>query len=83
MVFYCLDCDSIFHEPKHFVDAHGMDTPPYEEYNGCPECGGAYVKTYECSCCGRYITASNYVKIEDDRYCEECYRVHELGDEDD
>ena len=81
-MYYCLDCGHMFIEPKHFTDTHGLDTPPYEERDGCPECGGAYTKTYECGCCGRYI-ACNYVKIEDERYCDECYRVHELGDEDD
>lgn len=82
MAFICLDCEHIFEEPERFTDTHGLDTPPYEEYDGCPECGGAYTRTYECSCCGKYITG-NYVKVDDnERYCEECYRVHELGDED-
>jgi hypothetical protein len=72
----------MFAEPEHFIDTHGLDTPPYEERDGCPACGGAYARTYECGCCGRYITG-DYVKVDDDeRYCEECYRVHELGDED-
>lgn len=83
MIYYCSDCGCIFIKPEHFTDTHGLDTPPYEEYDGCPECGGAYARTYECSCCGEYITG-RYVKVDDDeRYCEECYRVYELGDEDD
>lgn len=81
-MYCCMDCGHLFIELGRFIDTHGLDTPPYEEYGGCPECGGAYAETYQCSCCGEYIT-SNYVKVEDERYCDECYRVYELGDEDD
>lgn len=80
-MYFCLDCGHMFEEPEHFIDTHGLDAPPYEERDGCPECGGAYTRTYECGCCGRYI-ACNYVKVDGERYCDECYRVYELGDED-
>ena len=41
-MFICLDCGSVFDEPEYFYDHHGMETPPYEVYKGCPGCGGAY-----------------------------------------
>lgn len=81
-MYVCLDCQHIFKETKHYVETHGLDTPPYEEFDGCPECGGAYAEAHKCDCCGEWID-DIYIKTDDDkRYCLECYRVHELGDED-
>ena len=54
-MFICLDCGSSFDEPEYFYDFHGMETPPYEVYKGCPGCGGAYTDAITCSICGEYI----------------------------
>ena len=81
-MWICLDCNKLFAYPKHYTDTHGLDDPPYECYSGCPYCGGAYAETYECDCCGEWITGE-YIKAEDgNRYCENCYTTMELGDED-
>lgn len=81
-MWVCLNCGHTFSEPKLFVDMHGLDTPPYEEYNGCPQCGEAYTEAYVCDCCGEWII-DKYVKTEDGcRYCSECYFEYDLGDED-
>ena len=81
-MWICLDCNKLFAYPKHYTDTHGLDDPPYECYSGCPYCGGAYAETYECDCCGEWITGE-YIKAEDGkRYCENCYTTMELGDED-
>jgi hypothetical protein len=60
-MYVCLDCQHIFEEGKHYVEAHGLDAPPYEEFDGCPKCGGAYVEAKKCDCCGEYITG-DYIK---------------------
>lgn len=81
-MFICLDCGKIFEEPIHFTERHGLDSPPYEEYDGCPGCGGAFAETYRCSCCGEWIT-DDYIKTDDDkRYCSDCYQRFEIGGED-
>lgn len=41
-MYKCLDCDCIFENPKKFIERHGLDTPPYEEFFGCPVCGGSF-----------------------------------------
>ena len=80
--FICLDCGVIFDEPSHWEERHGLDYGPFEKMSGCPCCGGEFAKTYRCSCCEEWIDGC-YVKTEDDqRICEGCYRVMELGDED-
>ena len=79
-MFICLKCNRLFEEPKRYVETHGLDTPPYEEYYGCRYCGSTYADAYECECCGRYID-SNYIKINDLRYCQDCYVEYELGEE--
>ena len=81
MVYVCFDCGTLFSDPKRWVEAHGLPEPPYEEWYGCPFCGGTYTEAFECDNCGNYITDS-YIKLEDgSRYCHECYCEFELGDE--
>jgi hypothetical protein len=79
-MFVCIDCGLLFEDPKHYTETHGLDTPPYEEWNGCPLCAGAYTTAYRCDGCDQWIT-EKYVKIGADRYCEECYDFVDLGDE--
>ena len=40
--YVCLECGKQFSFPKHYIEKHGLDTPPYEEWYGCPYCAGAY-----------------------------------------
>ena len=78
-MFICLDCGCIFEEPTKYIDTHGLDYPPYEEYSGCPSCGGAYTEAPRCDGCGEYIT-DTYVEIGDERYCEDCFIIRKLGE---
>jgi hypothetical protein len=81
-LFACKDCGHIFEDAKLFVDTHGFDDGRYEEYRGCPKCGGVYAETFECSSCHKWIN-DVYIKTEDDeRYCHNCYSYMDLGDED-
>lgn len=79
--FICIDCECLFTNPKHYVESHGLDTPPYEEYDGCPRCGGAYTEAYQCDECERWITGEYIKTTSGQRICENCYNVMEIGDE--
>ena len=80
-MFVCLDCGNIFAEPKHYVDKHGFDIPPFEERDGCPYCGGAYAEAHQCDCCGKWID-DDYIKIKTgERFCCNCFTGMELGEE--
>ena len=79
-MFVCIDCGEVFEESKHWQERHGLDTPPYEEWTGCPQCGGSYTIAYRCDDCGEWIT-DEYIKIDDARYCSNCYQITDLGDE--
>ena len=80
-MFLCCECETLFDEPKIWTETHGMATPPYERYAGCPLCGGAFVTTYKCECCNYWITGP-YVKLDSgERICENCYTTYELGEE--
>ena len=80
-MYICLDCGKIFETPAHFAESHGFDTPPYEEFDGCPECGGAFVEAFECEHCGQLITG-DYIELADgSRYCEECYCFKTVGED--
>ena len=80
-LFVCLECGKIFDEPKNYVEKHGLDTPPYEEFSGSPCCAGAYTEAHRCDCCGEWIT-DRYVKLKsEERFCEDCFSIKELEDE--
>lgn len=46
-MFVCTDCGNEFEEPKKHVERHGFTYPPYEEWWGCPVCGGNYEEKKE------------------------------------
>lgn len=78
----CLECNEIFDEPKRWVEDHCLDSPPYEEWLGCPWCGGTYIEAHKCDCCGDWIVTENYIKTNDgERFCEDCITHMRLGDE--
>jgi hypothetical protein len=81
-MYTCLDCGKTFDEPKWYKERHGFVSRPYEEFWGCPYCGGNYVSAVKCDGCGEYI-ADYYIKTKHNkRYCENCYILYQLGDED-
>jgi hypothetical protein len=82
-MFVCIECGGVFDEPITWEERHGLSTPPYEQLSGSPCCHGAYAEAFPCACCGEWITSERYVKTKDgDRFCEECFTLVELGDED-
>ena len=67
-MYRCENCGHLFEEGEEarWVEKHGLDTPPYEEWSGCPLCKGAYEKISPCKICGSY----NHDYDED--YCDQC-----------
>lgn len=49
MLLACFECGETFHddELKPYIETHGLDAPPYEEYYACPHCAGAYAAVSE------------------------------------
>ena len=76
----CLDCGILFENPKHHTETHGLDSPPYETWSGCPECGGTYVETARCDDCGEWITGEFVELNGGQRICEQCYTVKDVAD---
>lgn len=72
----CGDCGIVFERPERVIEQHGLDTPPYEEYDACPACYGMCIlDAMVCDCCDGFIDSA-YVQIESgERYCAECYTV--------
>lgn len=80
-MYICLDCNTTFLSPRQYTETHGLDSPPYESYWGCPQCGGAYIEAYECDRCGQYIL-EDYIELDDGTLiCDECYEVKNIRDE--
>lgn len=85
-MFICLRCGHIFDENSIATWEENVGeywgAPCYVTSSGCPYCGGSYAETYKCNCCEEWIEGS-YIKTDNDqRICENCYRVMEPGDED-
>ena len=79
-MWVCVECGELFEEPEHYVEKHNLDSPPYEEWDGCPECAGTFVEAFRCDCCDEFITG-DYFEIENGKkYCQECCRSYELKD---
>jgi methionyl-tRNA synthetase len=74
-MFICTDCGRIFDEPITWQERHGLDTPPYETFSGCPYCREPYERAVECEVCGEYFAESELT----DGVCDNC--VVELEDE--
>ena len=72
-MYICKDCDRIFQYPRLWTETHGLDSPPFEKWRGCPYCGGVYQEAVVCELCGKYIVGK-YIKTKDDQFvCQECY----------
>ena len=80
-MFTCMYCYCTFEEPSEFTETHGLDSPPYETWCGCPACSGAYVEAVRCDECGEWITGE-YIKLKNGGtvICEDCYDVRDVFD---
>ena len=56
MMYRCENCGHLFEEGEQAVweERHGLDTPPYEKWDGCPLCRGSYEQVYQCKECGEW-----------------------------
>ena len=77
MAYKCLECGHIFEEGEQveWEETHGLETPPYEKWSGCPLCKGAYEETVRCSICKGEFLQEELT----DGCCEDC--VEQLKDE--
>jgi formylmethanofuran dehydrogenase subunit E len=70
----------VFQNPNDYVETHGLDTPPYEHFTGCPVCGGNYVPYKQCDYCGNPILDGYVVIKSGEVYCENCYKQKNIED---
>ena len=74
-MYLCLDCERVFDDPTAYLERHNLDTAPYEQWTGCPYCGGAYVDAMACDLCNHWIT-DEYIELKDGTViCEHCYEI--------
>lgn len=72
MTFRCCKCGNLFEDGEQAVwyETHGLDSPPYEKWDGCPVCRGDYEEVHQCKECGDWHS-------DDELYggwCEKCLR---------
>ena len=71
-MYRCTECGNLFEEGEQatWEETHGLDSPPYEKWSGCPVCKGDYEEVHQCKKCGEW-------KYDDELYngwCEKCLR---------
>ena len=72
MMYRCESCGHLFEEGEQAVleEKHGLDTPPYEQWSGCPLCHDDYEEVHQCNECGDWHTDDELY----DGWCEKCLR---------
>ena len=72
MMYKCENCGHLFEEGEQAVweETHGLDSPPYEKWSGCPVCKGDYEEVYQCKQCGDWHSEDELY----DGWCEKCLR---------
>ena len=72
MMLKCDNCGHLFEDGEQAVweERHGLDTPPYEKWDGCPLCRGSYEQVYQCKECGEWHTEYEVFN----GWCEKCLR---------
>ena len=72
MMYRCENCGHLFEEGEQAVweERHGLDTPPYEKWSGCPLCHDGYEEVHQCKECGDWHTENELY----DGWCEKCLR---------
>ena len=72
MMFRCCECGNLFEEGEQAVweETHGLDSPPYEKFSGCPVCKGDYEEVHQCKDCGDWHSEDELY----DGLCEKCLR---------
>lgn len=72
MMYKCNSCGHLFEEGEQAIweETHGLDTPPYEKFSGCPLCRGDYEDVHQCKECGDWHTEDELY----DGWCETCLR---------
>lgn len=78
-MYLCLDCGNIFSEPKRFREV-GSEDIPFDEWCGCPECGGNYATLHICDRCGEAIATDHFYTIDGETYCEKCCEEHRIDE---
>lgn len=70
MMYRCENCGHLFEDGEQAVweEKHGLDTPPYEKWDGCPLCHEGYEEVYQCKECEKWYAKSELY----DDWCEKC-----------
>ena len=71
-MYKCTECSHLFEEGEQatWEETHGLDSPPYEKWSGCPVCKGDYEEVHQCEECGSWNTDDELY----DGLCEKCLR---------
>ena len=72
MMYRCCECGNLFEEGEQAVweETHGLDSPPYEKFSGCPVCKVDYEEVHQCKKCGDWHSDDELY----DGWCENCLR---------
>lgn len=82
-MYVCIDCGRVFETPKQYRELIPGEPLPFDEWLGCPECAGDYVRTRSCIVCGDYIRGRYYrITGTHDYICDNCIEEGSIEDGD-
>lgn len=69
-MYRCENCGHLFEEGEQAVweERHGLDTPPYEKWSGCPLCKCDYEEVHQCEKCGDWHSEDELTE----GICDDC-----------
>ena len=79
--YVCCSCRNVFDEDDivHWIEDHGLEYGG-EHWSGSPCCHENYVEAHTCDGCGCYIDTETYVKIGNEKFCENCYTIYDFDE---
>ena len=71
-MYKCTECGNLFEEGEQatWEERHGLESPPYEKWSGCPVCKGDYEEVHQCKECGDWHSEDELCE----GWCEKCLR---------
>ena len=71
----CLNCSSRFDRPRLYRETSPGEDLPFNEFEGCPHCGGEFTERHVCAYCGESIR-EDHIRLKDGDYvCPDCFET--------
>lgn len=71
----CVECSNTFDRPRLYKDKICGEPLPFDEWYGCPYCGGEFTTLHTCSLCNESITEDCILLKTGEYICSNCFET--------